>query len=405
MQFDIPTAALMGSTQAAILAATLVFATRGYVGPARRSVHAWVASLLLQNAGWLLFRQQASFDPDFVRIAGNGLLVLGFAEATRTLRIMCGAPQHRLLLRSAAVLTTLAIAWFTLRQPSYVGRLNALGLAAAVFSLQLIWPLWDSFGRGGSPGRRVILLMMMVVVGSVGWRVLATNLAALGTGIDLAPRLADGINTLMLMCEPLLASVGFLLLYNEAAQSELARIARIDPLTRIANRRALAEHARRMIAEATRHGREFAVLLIDADHFKRINDQFGHAGGDSVLCTLVAHLQRALRASDVLGRLGGEEFVALLPDTGAAAALETAERVRAAIAAGTISVTGQPHPLTVSIGVSALRPGDTGLEDLLHRADHALYAAKRAGRNRVAGTDGVPEQAAHVTPVAAVAGD
>ncbi|GAP67201.1 diguanylate cyclase [Mizugakiibacter sediminis] len=403
MPFDIPTAALMGSTQATMLAATLVFATRGYVGPARRSVHVWVASLLLQAAGWMLFRQHAFFNADFVRIAGNGLLVLGFAEATRTLRIMCGAPQHRALLWTTALLTTLAIAWFTRLQPSYVGRINALGLAATAFSLQLIWPLRDSFGRGGSPGRRVILLMMLLVVASMGWRVLAADLAALGAGIDLAPCLADEVNTLVLMIEPLLASVGFLLLYNEAAQSELARMARIDPLTRIANRRALAEHARRMIAEAVRHGREFAVLLIDADHFKRVNDQFGHAGGDSVLCTLVARLQRALRASDVLGRLGGEEFVALLPDTGAAAALETAERVRAAIAADALTVAGQPHALTVSIGVTALQPGDGGLEDLLHRADRALYAAKRAGRNRVVAADG--GQDAAVSPAPATVAD
>ena len=163
------------------------------------------------------------------------------------------------------------------------------------------------------------------------------------------------------------------------ARDRAEALARTDTLTRLLNRRALFESGGERFAEAMRHGRPFAALLLDLDHFKSINDRFGHASGDAVLAALADALRDTARASDLVGRLGGEEFAVLAAETHAAGALGLAERVRSAVSA--IRVEGLP-PITVSIGVADLSAGDTRLDGLIARADRALYAAKRRGRDR-----------------------
>ena len=130
------------------------------------------------------------------------------------------------------------------------------------------------------------------------------------------------------------------------------------------------------VSAARRHERPLTIAIVDIDHFKSVNDTHGHAAGDRVLAAVAGSLREQLRAEDQLGRLGGEEFLVLLPDTDSAAAGHVAEKLRAEVAAAPT-----PVPVTVSIGVAGW-DGETP-EDLLHRADEALYAAKQAGRDRV----------------------
>lgn len=168
-----------------------------------------------------------------------------------------------------------------------------------------------------------------------------------------------------------------------ALEERLAREATLDPLTGLANRRKLEELAAKSLAVARRHDRPFALLILDIDRFKQINDQQGHQAGDAALVALAGLCQRQLREEDTLARFGGDEFLALLPHTGLDQALETAERLRGAVEAhGRES--GGPYPrLTISLGVSVFQVGEAGLESLLLRADAALYQAKASGRNRV----------------------
>jgi diguanylate cyclase (GGDEF)-like protein len=156
-----------------------------------------------------------------------------------------------------------------------------------------------------------------------------------------------------------------------------------DGLTRVYNRGFLAEWLPRQLRLSRRSGSSLAALMVDLDHFKRINDTLGHAAGDQVLVALARCIERQLRSSDVVVRYGGEEFSVFLPDTPIAGAFVTAERLRAAIAAMT-ERDGLPAGLriTASIGLAAIGKGDDG-NQLLPRADAALYQAKRGGRNRV----------------------
>jgi diguanylate cyclase (GGDEF)-like protein len=153
-----------------------------------------------------------------------------------------------------------------------------------------------------------------------------------------------------------------------------------DSLTGLPNRRAVQEALKRMIAQSGRTLAPMAVLLLDLDHFKQINDTYGHDRGDAVLAAVGEVLAGALRTSDFVGRNGGEEFVALLPDTGIDGALEAAEKLRAAI--GRLTLPGIDRPVTTSIGAAVYPHTAADPESLLRLADRALYAAKAGGRNR-----------------------
>ena len=159
-----------------------------------------------------------------------------------------------------------------------------------------------------------------------------------------------------------------------------------DPLTQLKNRRFLFSQLGSLISGARRHGRPLAVAMVDLDRFKAINDVHGHMVGDAALVAAGEALRRALRAEDVLGRIGGEEFLALLPDTDEEAAAHAAERLRAAVAAAV-----SPVPLTASVGYAVLH-GDEAPDELVRRADEALYAAKAAGRDAVRGPATLPRR-------------
>ncbi len=155
-----------------------------------------------------------------------------------------------------------------------------------------------------------------------------------------------------------------------------------DGLTSLANRKQLDSWLNEEIPRARRHGRDLSVLMIDIDHFKQINDTHGHLTGDSVLRGLASILQKRLRPNDKLGRYGGEEFCAILPETNLTHAVRFAEELRALTAAHSFVVERQELSITLSIGVATLS-GAMQAEQLYKAADEALYEAKRTGRNRV----------------------
>lgn len=170
----------------------------------------------------------------------------------------------------------------------------------------------------------------------------------------------------------------------EQQQQDLSYLATHDALTGLRNRRAFLQEAEHELQRALRYPCETSILVADLDHFKRVNDQYGHPGGDAVLRHFAALLKAQLRDSDIAARLGGEEFIVLLPGTGAAGAAAVGEKIRSAIEAAPVSFQDQSIEVTASLGVSSLLAGkSSSIEALYGQADQALYAAKASGRNRV----------------------
>lgn len=230
--------------------------------------------------------------------------------------------------------------------------------------------------------------------GVIGVMVL-TNLAAYAAveliGWPSHPDLAllpslwrDGLMLSMMLSCVLIAVAMTLLTEAAVAENEarLQLLAGTDGLTGLANRRQFLRSLSHESERARREGRQLSVAIVDVDHFKRINDLYGHDIGDRALVHLAGHLRALVRPYDVLARIGGEEFALLLPDTHLREAVAVTERFRGTLAGSALLIDGRPSTLTVSVGVAQLGRHES-VDDWLRRADQALYNAKHEGRNRV----------------------
>ena len=182
----------------------------------------------------------------------------------------------------------------------------------------------------------------------------------------------------------LLLLLGVMFLRQLRSMRRINRLALTDALTGVANRRHVEVAAEQALDNARNADAPLAVLTFDLDWFKRINDGHGHASGDQVLVRVARACEAVLRQNDLLGRMGGEEFIVLLPNTQSDAALLVAERLRDSVHRLDLSDIAQDLGVTISLGLAMLRPQDDGVHDVIDRADAALYRAKEAGRNRVA---------------------
>ncbi|MEM9171403.1 MAG: GGDEF domain-containing protein [Pseudomonadota bacterium] len=218
----------------------------------------------------------------------------------------------------------------------------------------------------------------------------ATALSIIGVSVVL-PELLGDISSENLMT--LLSTIGLSLALTYAfsqqtvhQHEQLIELATKDPLTGAYNRRALSDALTELIAKHNRNPVTASMLLLDLDHFKRVNDAFGHAVGDSVLVGFVNIVRQRIRSNDRLYRVGGEEFVVLADGADASTAEKLAEDLRVLVEAARLA---DSQTVTVSVGVAQLLPGETS-DDWLRRGDNALYSAKHAGRNKVVSANGAP---------------
>lgn len=219
---------------------------------------------------------------------------------------------------------------------------------------------------------------------------LASVALSVGVTVVIMFALFGGVNAIAMtlttvvpaVCAPVFTYVQLRLVQQlDAAREELRRLSITDELSGAFNRRYFLEHATQELARARRYDTPLSVALVDLDDFKELNDRFGHAAGDAVLRAVSDAARATVRVNDVFARFGGEEFVVLLPNTDEHGAHEIAERLRERIAALSVQVGTEVTHLTASFGVAALSPEDTRVDDVLLRADRALYAAKAAGKN------------------------
>ena len=275
----------------------------------------------------------------------------------------------------------LALAWIALAHLQHSMEVQALGNAVLTASLSaLIARELLAAPKPTPPAMRVtgwIYAMNSAVF-------LVRAIAVHQGGQAVGPLNPDGVAAYMLLwwlCMAIAVTLGMVLMAAERLQADLDDQANRDPLTGALNRRAFALIAEKAMARSRRSSKPLSVLIMDLDNFKQINDCHGHDVGDALLCSFVASANQIFRGEDVFCRFGGEEFVALLPNTSAKQAQVAAERMRSAFAADSSSERALSTPITVSIGIAEREPEEE-IESLLRRADAALYHAKATGRNR-----------------------
>lgn len=374
-----------------VLISGALFAARSYAqGEARVSVTVWALGMLSLPVGWglILLRGQI---PDVLSVpVGNAFSLLSYALFAHAARILARRPGVPWLAYALVLLVLLGLGadvlWLHEPRARLLGLSAAIAALLAYCTLQVLAGTW----RGRSAGAQ--LTAATFAVGAV---ILLVRIVHEGFFPDGNHRAFDAtpMQTAVYLYAafgPVIASFGYVLMSNERIADELRLMAATDPLTGLFNRRPFEQLGEKLVADAVRKGRPLTLLLLDADHFKQINDAFGHAVGDAVLKQLAATLHEQLRSADLIGRIGGEEFAALLPDTSPGHAMQVAERLRAAVEGMGIQSLGIPVPARVSIGVAALEKIDVVSSDptelfaeLIRAADLAMYAAKRDGRNRV----------------------
>ena len=378
--FDIRSALLVGAMLTLMIGLVLLVVGRALSPTYRPSIHWWVGATLLQPAGFVLLSLRDTLPPVLTILVANTFVAMGFAAYVVALRHFFRLPSGRgPLLGLVALAVAISFHW-GLVQPDLTRRLIAISVVLAAV-LGLSASIIYRHGRGAV--RHVAGLAFAGSAALMAYRAVilvfdpsqVTNVFQL-THVQL---LTYAVGSVL----PVIGTIGFLLLCTERSQHELERAARVDYLTGSYNRRAIEELATQSIASARRHGMPLSVLVLDIDHFKRINDELGHAIGDLALVESVARIRTTLRAEDVLGRLGGEEFIVLMPGADGASAVQAGERIRLSFSAQPLRMDGHHRTVTLSIGVATLAPMDREFSQLLQRGDRAMYAAKNAGRDLV----------------------
>ena len=288
-----------------------------------------------------------------------------------------GSNRGRLVFGAICLLACLSV-FFLPGKQMFTVQLTSITLFFAGTAVLCAWRAWqyrnigDAIIAGGA-------LAMVAGMPAALYTTLAVDNYALGQTIAL------GIHS----CAYALVTMGFLASVLIEYQQHLSHLATKDPLTRLLNRRGLEEALHVTLAHASRSNLSTAAIMVDIDHFKQVNDSFGHEVGDQVIRHVAHDLQRICRSSDVLARVGGEEYLLILPDTALDPSRILAERIRQAIGDQPLMLGDQQISVSVSLGMACIT-GRVSLDELSQEADRALYLAKRGGRNRVASVENKP---------------
>jgi diguanylate cyclase (GGDEF)-like protein len=379
MNLDVNTLFVVTIYVEAILGLLLLFAW--VQNTAIQAVAWWGFAHLLRAASVVLFGMYGNV-PDLISIDfANALLFTSFAVTWTGARVFDGRPAEPVYLVTGAVLWLLIC-----RLPVLSDAVNARVLIASGIITTYTWLTAYEFWRGRDEQlvSRWPAIFMLFAHGALF--LLRTPLVAV-LPWSITNHVYGSVWLTVLSFEALLftISIAFILLAMAKERTELRHrtAAMVDPLTGIANRRSFLHEAGLIAKRHNSSPRPTAVLLIDLDHFKSINDRFGHALGDRVLEIFTDTARQSIRASDLIGRLGGEEFAAILCDTTREKAISAAERIRESFAVAAKEVDSRPVCATVSIGVVHCEEPALDVHELLAQADQALYFAKENGRNRV----------------------
>jgi diguanylate cyclase (GGDEF)-like protein len=350
----------------------------------------WAASNLCLGMAAAAHMLQGHVPVWVPALFGNWAMLAGRTTSVAALRQFDRRSVPRAWLTAACVALMLAVA-STLLWPE--PRARAIVMVGGMAALAI----WGTYSLAVSASLSISRAITMVGLGGWAlanlWRLWTTsNLPDGAPVLDLRnPTVAAYMGLLVIM--DVFCNIGFMLMITDRMHEWVLQLVRTDHLTGALSRGALYAQAQRDLQLARRQRTHTAAFIVDIDRFKTINDSHGHATGDAVLRHVAQHGQAVLRCTDLFGRYGGDEFVAILPETDVQTAAAIAERLREAVGhplPGAPALACDLHSVTVSIGVAAVAPGSDCVDDLIAQADQALYTAKHAGRNCTRVTDEAP---------------
>jgi len=365
-----------------VLMALSLFVAASGKDKQRDGIRLWAMAMLLETLTWILVAARGAIPDALSLVAANGLKAGAHALA---LAALCEFQRRAVPRWQYFLPVALAMVMAALLADDIRGRF-VWGSLIFAFQIALIahMLLTDKETRAGRAWRLMFggLIAMQLVLGLRAAAALFGYAEFAQPQTAIAPHPVQIVSFIAIMATALIGSIAFILMVKERADREILHLAMTDSLTGVPNRRALMDQALHVMAQ--RGGRPMSLLMIDVDHFKRINDTLGHPAGDEVLRRVTQLLSERLRGGDVIGRYGGEEFCVIAPNTEIDGALTLAESLREIVAATPIPTEAGEVSITISIGISCCR-SDTvrELKDVLADADTALYAAKNAGRNQV----------------------
>jgi len=360
----------------------------------RRALLLWWRALGVHALFWVLFVVLPEDTHAVWIVTINTLSVLALTLYVAAIRNFLGGRVPGWAIPATVGVIAACNLFYTTAFPDFGVRV------VIVSGANMLWLGWGAYllVRHDEPeiGRAAPLMVVVLLV--LALTLLARTLEVLMHGVTpAADSLSQQISLAAFALYPVYASLAFFLMLGARANARLLSRARTDDLTGTLTRRAFLDSAHRRLKQARGDdARPVSMLLLDLDHFKAINDSHGHAVGDEVLRLFCNRLELGLRDSDLVGRLGGEEFAILLPGSDLTRALGIAERLRAGTEATRLRTNGE-HRLSVSIGVAEWAGPPATLNQLLHDADQAMYRAKAEGRNRVVAHDPVasPDEFRH----------
>lgn len=358
--------------------------TLGLNVPAERrlAVRLWGGGNLIMAVGWLLLALRNTI-PDWPSIVlGNTFLIAALFCELSAISLLVQRPLS--LQRQAVTVLAFGLSFHFLLQSGAPAQYRIILIAGTLFviALRVLYQLHSNRDESLRNPRRMMQVFFLISAIASLLRLIHYGFLHTDAGSLFEPTPVQVLNFLSYYITVIGGGTAFMLMLSDLSYKELLLVASQDSLTGLRNRRSFMDAATRDLALANRHPRPLAMLMLDVDFFKSINDTRGHAAGDEVLRQLGTLLQAAMRESDLLGRYGGEEFCMLLVDVSLDDARRSAERLRQCIEEQPIYHDAQRIAVTTSIGVAAWHAGQS-LDQLLSEADHALYRAKAAGRNKV----------------------
>lgn len=381
MSLDVKTIVFLSSIAAIVMGIIILVTTQTY--PHIKGVTKWAWGCGAQSIAWMLIYLGGQIHLFFSNVVAYTLLLLSMVLFYQALSNFKEKHFSKRIFYPLIAVAFLLFVTFTFIYPSSILRVITIALIGSVLAFLCSFLLIFKDGFSSKISEQIMGFGFFVIGLSPVVTLLSIFLNVFEFTSILPRGIIQNVNFAFIFVALLILTSSFMLMINDKFMSEILRLATMDSLTEVYNRAAMEKLIDKEIDRSKRYELPMSLLLLDLDHFKKVNDTYGHQVGDFALKKLVETITKVLRDPDSLGRFGGEEFLILLPETDLVNGNIVAERVRDIVEKTPINAGTKTFNITISIGLATLNHETDDFQELFRRTDLGLYKAKQTGRNRV----------------------